>query len=147
MKLGPCMSPIVFARVRLGIDIQSIQPNAEPHAWKLAPQERTVVRGQHAFAARALPADERGARIAIERRRARRIERIEVRARAEVGEEQEPSLEIARQHRGRVHTRVDQKCRNADKRPTVFLGRRSVHRDQRPHGLRLTWHGNARLGQ
>ena len=55
----------------------------------LAPQQRLVVRRQHAGPARELPVDERVDRVAEERVGVGLVERGEIRRRAEIGEQQE----------------------------------------------------------
>ena len=95
---------------------------------QLAAKQRLVIWGKHPLPARELPADERHAGIAIERRRGGFGERGKIGLRAQVAQQKEAQVECFGKDRGRMHSRV----RHRDEGATILARGRGIHHDQRP---------------
>ena len=113
---------------------------------ELALEQRPIVRRQRALTAEKLPAHERRARIAVQRRCARRVQGTQIGAGAEVGEQQKAAIEIGRQDRRSVHARGREQPRHRNIRAAILLRRRRIHCDQRHRAVLAAGNGH-RLGQ
>ena len=95
----------------------------------LAPEERLVVRRQLCSPGSELPADQRVGGIREERSGIAGIELLQVRARAQIGEQEKTLAQVLRMHLRRVHAGVAQQRRDVHERSAILLFRRRVHRD------------------
>ncbi len=114
-------------RVRRHIEVTPEIPLREERQLTL--EENVVIRRQTIRAARALQRNQRRDGIGEQAIGIVVVERLEVRCRAEVGQQEETALHILRQHLGHVESRLAHQLGDANERPTVLAFRRRVHHD------------------
>jgi hypothetical protein len=98
---------------------------------ELAAKQRLVVRQQHAGSRGELPAHQRSAGVGEQPVGVRRVERMQIGRRPEIGKEQEAGVELLGENLGRVHAGGGEQRRDPHERAAVLARRRRVHCDQR----------------